>query len=248
MTATVLVTRGAGQNASLVQGLQSAGCCARAVPVITTVPVQSREKAMAERWRSGNIDWMLITSVNTVYYLTEWQKRHGLGIPAGLKTAAVGPKTKQALEQEGFRVELMPEKYKAVSLAEAAGRVIGDRENVLLPQSDQAADTLHRSLAARGLNVWVWHLYTTVPKEKNEPLLQAVLKNREVDVLTAASPSSIEALYRLAGAYRQVLLAMPVVAIGPSTGKAARETGFKYVYEADIHSVEGMIEKTKEII
>jgi uroporphyrinogen-III synthase len=203
---------------------------------------------MAERWRSGNIDWMLVTSVNTVYYLAEWQKRYNLGIPVGLKTAAVGPKTKQALEQEGFQVEMMPEKYTAVSLAEAAGRVIGDRENVLLPQSDQAADTLYRSLAARGLSVWVWHLYTTVPEEKNESLLQAVLKNREIDVLTAASPSSINALYRLAGAYRQVLLAVPVVVIGPSTGKAARETGFKYVYEADIHSVEGIIEKTKEII
>lgn len=248
MTATVLVTRGAGQNASLVQGLQSAGCCVKAVPIITTVPVRSREKAMAERWRSGNIDWMLVTSVNTVYYLAEWQKRHGLGIPANLKTAAVGPKTKQALEQEGFQVELMPEKYTAVSLAEAAGQVIGRRENVLLPQSAKAADTLYRSLAARGLSLWVWHLYTTVPEEKNEPFLQTILKNRGVDVLTAASPSSVEALYRLAGAYQQVLLAVPVVAIGPSTGQIARETGFKYVYEADIHSVEGMIEKTKEII
>ncbi|SDW68044.1 uroporphyrinogen-III synthase [Marinococcus luteus] len=248
MTATVLVTRGAGQNASLVRGLQSAGCCVKAVPVITTVPVLGREKAMAEWWQSGEIDWMLVTSVNTVYYLAEWQKRYGLGVPSGLKTAAVGPKTKQALEQEGFQVELMPEQYKAVSLAESAGRVIGRRENVLLPQSAQAADTLYRSLTAQGLSVWVWHLYTTVPEEKNESVLQTTLKHREVDVLMAASPSSVDALYRLAGAYRQELLAVPVVAIGPSTGRAARESGFKYVYEAEIHSVEGMIEKTKEII
>lgn len=203
---------------------------------------------MAEWWQSGDIDWMLVTSVNTVYYLAEWKKRYGLGVPPGLKTAAVGLKTKQALEREGFQVELMPEKYKAVSLAESAVRVIDRRENVLLPQSAQAADTLCRSLTAQGLSVWVWHLYTTVPEEKNESLLQAVLKNREIDVLTAASPSSADALYRLAGAYRQVLLAVPIVAIGPTTGGAAREIGFKYVYEAEIHSVEGMIEKTKEII
>ncbi|MDZ5783726.1 uroporphyrinogen-III synthase [Marinococcus luteus] len=247
MTATVLVTRGAGQHASLVQGLQSAGCCVKAVPVITTVPVRGMEKTMAERWQRGNIDWLLVTSVNTVYYLAEWQKRYGLGIPPGLKTAAVGPKTKQALEEEGFQVELMPEKYKAVSLAESAARVIGRRDNVLLPQSAQAADTLYRLLTDQGISVWVWHLYTTVPEEKNGALLQAVLKNQEVDVLTAASPSSVDALYRLAGAYRQALLTVPVVAIGPSTGRAARESGFKYVYEAEVHSVEGMIEKTKEI-
>lgn len=248
MTATVLVTRGSGQNASLVQGLQSAGCCVKAVPVITTVPIWSGEKAMVERWQSGDIDWMLVTSVNTVYYLAEWKKRYGLDIPPGLKTAAVGPKTKQALEQEGFQVELMPEKYKAVSLAESVVQTIDHRENVLLPQSAQAADTLYRSLTAQGLGIRVWHLYTTVPEEKNESLLQAVLKNQEIDVVTAASPSSVDALYRLAGAYRQVLLAVPVVAIGPTTGRAARETGFKHVYEAESHSVEGMIEKTKEII
>ncbi|WP_079475819.1 uroporphyrinogen-III synthase [Marinococcus halophilus] len=248
MTATVLVTRGTGQNASLVQGLQSAGCCVKAVPVITTVPRYKQEEEAAGRWKNGDIDWMLVTSVNAVYYLAGWKKRYGLGIPDGLKTAAVGPKTRQALELEGFQVELMPEKYNAVSLAESAGRVIDRRESVLLPQSAQAADTLHRLLAAQGINIWVWHLYTTVPEEKNKSLLQSVLKTREIDVLTAASPSSINALHQLAGAYRQVLSAIPVVAIGPSTGRAARESGFKYVYEAEVHSVEGIIEKTKEII
>ncbi len=232
--ARVLVTRPAGQATALGDALRRVG----AVPVFCPTieigdPVDWADLDGALRSASaGAFDWVVLTSANAVQRVT--QRLAALGLPhlGSARLAAVGEVTAAALATAGLAVELVPDRQDAEGLA-AAMRARGmSGQRVLYPHGSLARETLPSLLAAAGATVTAVEAYRTVPVTRIADDVLAAFRRGEIDVLTFASPSSVEGLANgLEGEVTHVE-ALPAVCVGEVTAAAARAAGFRSVVVA----------------
>ncbi|HEY5059293.1 MAG TPA: uroporphyrinogen-III synthase [Gaiellaceae bacterium] len=157
-------------------------------------------------------DWVVVTSPNGAAELA----RRLVAPPRRL--AAIGPGTGAELRARGLDVDLVPAESTQEGLAAALPRPAG---RVLVAAAEGARRVLVDELGADFLP-----LYRTV-----ELTLDAAPVG---DVVLLASPSAARALARTGSR-------LPVVAIGPQTGQAAREAGLDVVAEAETHDLEGLL-------
>jgi uroporphyrinogen-III synthase len=161
--------------------------------------------------RLPSFDWLVVTSVNGA-------SRVGTAVAAhrAVRLAAVGPATASTLaELAGRPVDLVPAVHRAEGLL---AEFPSGPARVLLPQADRAGPQLADGLAAKGCDVEVVHAYSTLGRRPS-PAERSALAG--LDAVVFASGSAVTA-WVAAGD-----LALPpvVVAIGPSTERAARHGG-----------------------
>ena len=124
-------------------------------------------------------DWLVVTSQTAVPALRD--------VPRDVKVAAVGEKTKQALEAEGFTVSLMPKTYTGEALFQQLRDVVSADEVVLFARGN-LANTKHMTMLS---HVQDWVVYETIPV----PLTPSQQQQLEtVKALLVLSPSAVEAL------------------------------------------------------
>lgn len=152
--------------------LEASGLSVHHVPLI-----QTRETHIpppVERF-----DWLVVTSQNAVPALQN--------LTRDVKVAAVGEKTKRALEAEGFTVSLMPETYTGEALFQELREVVSTDDVVLFARGN-LANTSHMTMLS---HVQDWVVYETIPL----PLTPAQQQQLEtVKALLVLSPSAVEAL------------------------------------------------------
>ncbi|MCX6030913.1 MAG: uroporphyrinogen-III C-methyltransferase [Chloroflexi bacterium] len=180
--------------------------------------------------RLAAFDWLVFTSVNTVTFTLD--RLFALGYDAralgGVRLAAVGPATAQALHSYGLRADFTPSRFTAADLATEMGDVAGAR--VLLPRSNlippaplpsqgrgemlpllslrrgekgdggmrEVRPDLADALNARGAIVETVIAYTVRPATA-EPGALAALLGGQIQVVTFASPSALDGLATLLG-------------------------------------------------
>ncbi|MGO1948196.1 MAG: uroporphyrinogen-III synthase, partial [Mycobacteriaceae bacterium] len=159
---TVLVPRAKSQAGPMSARLASHGAIPIEVPTISVEP--PRSPAQMERAVKGLVDgryhWIVFTSVNAVK--ATWEKLAEFGLDAralaGVRVAAVGQKTAQAVRDLGIAPELLP----ASNARNASGLVdvfppfdpdLDPVDRVLLPRADIATDTLVDGLIDLGWSV-----------------------------------------------------------------------------------------------
>src|SRR5580765_8791152 len=109
----VLVGRARHQASALSSGLRGLGAEVLEIPFIEIRKPRSY-KAFDEALKNlTEYDWLILTSVNGVDALWErLRKLHLGGKPMRhLKIAAIGPATRQAIEQHGVKVDVVPREY-----------------------------------------------------------------------------------------------------------------------------------------
>jgi len=152
----------------------------------------------------------------------------------------VGPKTAEAWRQAGGTVKAVPGKYSAADLVEVLGKDL-DTVSLLILRPEHVETTLGEELQKRGARVDEVVLYRTVAGEENAESLDALLKKEEVDVILFASPSAVYGILSMTGGPEKIrdLLA---VCIGPTTAKAAVDSGMKKVVFPEHYTSEGMVQ------
>jgi uroporphyrinogen-III synthase len=157
-------------------------------------------------------DWVVVTSPNGAGELA----RRLSALPRRL--AAIGPGTAAELRDHGLEPDLVPavstQEGLLVELPRPAGRV-------LLAAAEGA-----RRLLADELGADFLALYRTIELSPPEA--------PEGDVAVLASASAARAL-AATGAR------LPVLAIGPQTAAAARDSGLTVLAEAESHDVDGLV-------
>ncbi|PSL43997.1 uroporphyrinogen-III synthase [Salsuginibacillus halophilus] len=240
----VLVTRAAHQNASLSALLRQCGYIPAAVPLIRMEGVLDRS-SKAQLWKNIQAStWVVFTSVNTV---TFFMKAGGSAAKLiHTSVAAVGEKTKNALEAEGIQVDLVPKRYNAETLADALIAETAPGTEIFLPKSRQARPVLFNRLHAAGRSVRELALYDTVVNETSARTLQQELRHPHLFAVTFASPSSVSAFTQLAEEKPEELK-LPVVCIGPTTSEKAVQAGFQHVNTAEPYTAEGLLHQLEHI-
>src|SRR6202051_2743396 len=117
-----------------------------------------------------------------------------------LRTAAIGPATKKAIEQRGAKVDVVPKEYIAESVVRSLkNKVKGKR--VLLVRAKIARDVIPRELRKAGAEVDVIEAYETIAPKSSGEGLRRLLANgtRRPHAITFTSSSTVKNFVELLG-------------------------------------------------
>ena len=229
---SVVITRSAGQNASLRMLLEARGARVVEVPLIAIEEPEDEGRVRDEvLQRIHEFDWVVVTSTNGADRVAPFVSA---AMAAGDTDsfplfAAVGAATANSL---GTTASIVAEPARASVLAGSFPQGTG---RVLLVQGNLADEELAGAITAKGWDVTKVVAYRTAhlrpPRELMLPALAA-------DVLLLASGSAVGAWHDAFGTSTP-----PVVAsIGPSTTKAAEKLGISVSVTAGEQTLEALIQ------
>jgi uroporphyrinogen III methyltransferase / synthase len=243
----ILVPRTKEQAGGITAKLAEHGATADVVPTISVEPPrtpQQMEKAV-KGLVTGRYEWIGFTSVNAVKAVREKFTEYGLDARAfsGLKVAAVGGVTADALREWGIEPDLMPSKeHSAAGLLDAwppYDDVLDPINRVFLPRADIATDTLVAGLVENGWEVDDVTAYRTVRAAPPAAPVRDAIKTGAFDAVVFTSSSTVRNLVGIAGKPHPSTV---VACIGPATAKTAEEHGLRVDVLAAEPSADALVE------
>ena len=243
----VLVPRTKEQAASLTTRLRGYGAVPEEVPTISVEPPrnpQQMDKAV-RGLVEGRYEWIAFTSVNAVKAVREKFEEYGLDARAfsGLKIAAVGDKTAEAIAAWGLRADLVPsgEQSAAGLLADwpPYDDVLDPINRVFLPRADIATETLVAGLIDLGWECDDVTAYRTVRATPPPAPTRDAIKTGRFDAVVFTSSSTVRNLVGIAGKPHPSTV---IAVIGPATAKTAEEHGLRVDVLAAKPDVELLVE------
>lgn len=239
----VLVPRTKEQSESLAARLRMYGAVSEEVPTISVEPPrnpQQMDKAV-RGLVEGRYEWVAFTSVNAVKAVREKFEEYGLDARAfsGLKIAAVGEKTAEAIETWGIRPDLMPSgEQSGAGLVEdwpPYDELLDPINRVFLPRADIATETLAAGLVELGWEVDDVTAYRTVRAAPPPAPTREAIKSGKFDAVLFTSSSTVRNLVGIAGKPHATTI---IACIGPATAKTAEEHGLRVDVMAEKPSAE----------
>mgnify|MGYP000851349453 CR=1 FL=1 len=228
----VLVPRTKGLSGAMERRLEQYGAFPVQVPTISVEP--PRNPQPMERAIQGLVDgryqWIIFNSANAVRAVTERLAAFGLDARAfsGLRIAAVGVQTVQALRSWGIIPDLVPEAEQR-SEALAAGFPARDElldpiDRIFIPRADIAVDSLAAALHELGWQVDDAIAYRTVRAAPPPAEIREGIKAGRFDAVVFSSASTVRNMVGIAGKPHPETI---VAAIGPATMASCAEHGLR---------------------
>jgi uroporphyrinogen III methyltransferase/synthase len=239
MSHRILVTRPAGQADELADMLRARGLTPVVVPTVVIDATSTAAELDAMLESLDGASWLVLTSANGAEALAARLAASCQSLPVGLRVAAVGPATADALRAAGVRVDHVPGEYLTVAIAEGLGDVRGQR--IVLARADAATPDLCDALVERGAIVEEVIAYRTVEGSapSRDPLHGAL--HDDLAGIAFTSGSTVRGLMRLASPVdRGRARCIPAFCIGPVTADAARQSGFDIATVAADHTALGL--------
>ena len=238
---TVVVTRPKDRAGTLSKKLRALGAEVVEYPCIETVERAENPALDAAMEQLGHYRWLVFTSPAGPEIFMErlWKRGLDARALAGVKLAAIGPKTAAALGRCGLRADLVPEVYDSDHLAQAMESVEGP---VLLCRASRGSQALPELFSARGIPFDDIPCYDTVYES---PDAGAVLPLLEGETwVTFTSASTVRGFVQsLPGADLSHVLGL---CIGEQTAREARQYGLtvRVAREATMESLVELIRET----
>lgn len=241
----VLVPRTKDSTEQLREMLARFGAVSHEVPTMSVEPPrtpQQMERAI-HGLVSGRFEWVVFTSVNAVRAIRERFDASGLDARSlsGVRVAAVGDDTVEALVAMGVRPDLVPaaEQTTAALMDEWPDfDPLSDPINrVFLPRADIAIDTLVAGLAECGWEVEDVTAYRTVRATPPPVDTREAIKTGGFDAVVFTSSSTVRNLVGIAGKPHPASI---IACIGPATAKTAQEHGLRVDVLPDRADIESL--------
>jgi len=242
----VLITRAKEQAGSLAEELEALGATVAEIPSIEIRPPASYAALDATLNNIESYDWLILTSVNGVEALFARLATLGFGPEKllHLNIAAIGPATREKIEEHGLPVDVMPEKYVAESVVEELWEQVRGKR-VLLVRAKVARDVIPEELRKAGARVHVAEAYeTVVPEESRARLAQTLHDPRQrPTAITFTSSSTVRNFVALLGSDNPAksLHGITIASIGPVTSATLRELGLPVGVEAKEYTIPGLV-------
>jgi uroporphyrinogen-III synthase len=194
---------------------------------------------------TGRYEWVGFTSVNAVRAIREKFDEFGLDARsfAGLRVAAVGGVTAQALRDWGITPDLVPTgEQSALGLLEVWPAFDPDLDpiaRVFLPRADIATETLVAGLQDIGWEVDDVTAYRTVRAAPPPASVRDAIKNGSFDAVLFTSSSTVRNLVGIAGKPHPTTV---IACIGPATAKTAEELGLRVDVLAPVANADALVD------
>ncbi|MGH7670526.1 MAG: uroporphyrinogen-III synthase [Gemmatimonadaceae bacterium] len=240
----VVVTRSADKADTLARPLAALGAEVIAMPA-TRVELLDSGPVLEALRDLARYQWLVFTSQNAVAFFWQLLRQAGgdVSAMAGLRVAAVGPATANALQALGVDVTVTPRRFVAEGLLEALRErddVRGTRVLYLVARG--AREVLPAGLRELGASVDVTPLYRSVPDVQGAAALRERLLRGEVDLLTFTAGSTVRAFVDAVGV--DAVARAGIVSIGPITSAVVRDLGLEVRAEAEPSTMEALIQAT----
>ena len=234
------------QASGLVQQLSDLGAACLECPTIQVAPPADWSPLERAIDNLASYDWIVFTSVNGVRFFFERLFARGRDVRAlgHLRTAAIGPATAERLRSFGLTTDILPDSYRAEAVAAAFARECVQGKKILLPRAREARSVLPEALKDQGAAVDEVVAYETVAVPDSAEVLLQHLENRQIDLVTFTSSSTVKnfkALLPPADVDR-LMAGVTVASIGPITSDTARELGFKVHISAETFTIPGLVD------
>ncbi len=247
----ILVTRTREQASDLVSLLEDEGASCLEGATIALAEPPSWEALDRELGQLATYHWLLFTSPNAVRFFFKRLREQGLDSRAlaGPKIGVVGSATADSLAEYGVRADLLPEEFTGEGLAAALVAQGGGGQRILLPRAMQARDVLPATLKEAGAEVTVVSVYRNVRPPMSEEIRQA-LENKEVDLITFTSSSTVSNFVEMLGLDRDgltsLLAGVVIAAIGPITAATAQKAGLTVHIQPTPHTIPALVAGIQE--
>ncbi len=224
---TVVVTRPKERAGTLSEKLRDLGANVVECPCIELRETDELEPIRTALKRENK--FCVFTSPSGVTAAVHALTKLGLDLRAlyGMKLAATGKGTADALFEYGLSADLVPEKYDGESLADALIKRMGEGGTALLLRARQGGKQLPERLTEAGISVTDVPLYDTVYRSDKAEYLRALLGNGEVDYVTFTSASTVEGFAE--SLESEDFSGFTAVCIGAQTANAAERYGMNII-------------------
>jgi len=244
----ILVTRAREQASDLVDLLRAAHAEPIEFPVIKTVPpADSYEALDTALVNLTYFKWVVFASAPAVKAFFERLNANGADARAlsGLRIAAVGPATAQALRARGIERDFLPDVATGAALAQT---LPGDLEGVriLVPRAAEGDPSLIEILESRGALPAVAAAYETVIDGEGAAEVIEALQGGDVDAVTFTSSSTVKNFAAAAG-LTDFPTGIVSACIGPSTAQTFADLfGRAPDITAATHTISGLMASVEE--
>lgn len=217
---TVVVTRPRERAGTLAARLREQGANVIEAPCIETVE-RENVQPLADALRQKH-DWAVFTSPAGVHATVHALAKLGRDLRAlyGMKLAAIGRGTADALAGYGLTADLIPAQYDGEHLADALLEALPQGGAALLLRAAAGGQILPEKLKAAGVAVTDVPLYDTAYRCAKADALRAMLEAGAADVVTFTSMSTVEGFVQAVGAADYT--GFTALCIGEQTAQAAR--------------------------
>jgi len=242
----IVVTRAREQASTFLTALSELGADCIEFPTIEVVPPLSYEgldRAIAELER---YQWVIFTSVNGVKFFFERLRFLGKDSRSlkGMKVAAIGAKTGDAIRDNGIVPDLVPEEFRAEAVVEAFHREDVEGLRILLPRAAQAREVLPAELEKMGASVHVVEAYRTEKAHGDKSILREMMEGKRIQMITFTSSSTvqnfIEAFDEEGERFFRWMENVSVACIGPVTAKTAEKKGLQVDLVAGEYTIDAL--------
>lgn len=217
---TVVVTRPRERAGTLAARLREQGANVIEAPCIQTVE-RENVQPLADALRQKH-DWAVFTSPAGVHAAVHALAKLGRDLRAlyGMKLAAIGRGTADALAGYGLTADLIPAQYDGEHLADALTAAMPQGGAALLLRAAAGGQILPEKLKAAGVYVTDVPLYDTEYRCAKADELRAMLEQGAADVVTFTSMSTVEGFVQAVGVADYT--GFTALCIGEQTAQAAR--------------------------
>ncbi len=237
---TILVTRPIEQSEGLVESLTELGAAVLVQPAIEIGPPRDWKPVDAAIKKLASFDWLVFSSANGVRYFLERLPHHQLDVRAlgQSKIATIGPGTAEALAQYHLRADLLPEEYRAESLAESLAPVARGGRFLLL-RASRGREVLAETLTAAGASVEQAVVYESRDVTAPDSEIADALRVGRIDWVTVTSSAIARSLVAMFG---RNLASTRLAAISPLTAGVLEEAGFSVTVVAETYTTAGVLD------
>jgi uroporphyrinogen-III synthase len=248
------ITRSERDAKEFLQLVRDQGGRAIALPAIEIVP-QSLEVAeeFLDKLHRKKHHYSVFMSQQAVNILFDLARDKIAPALKSTTVVAVGPKTKQSLEEHGIKVGLVLEKFSSFGLVDLMSKIQPAGKKIIIPRSAAANDFTTEALSRLGMDVDEILLYT-VRTRTVEPIWKEfcdLLLQKKVNAIIFTSASNVKSFFEIMDEVSKDELQLDtltkVVSIGPLTSKALRGRGVR-CFEAEEHTVIGALKIAKQIL
>jgi uroporphyrinogen-III synthase len=248
------ITRSERDAKEFLQLVREQGGRAIALPAIEIVPKGPEvAEQFIDKLRKKKHYYCAFMSQQAVNILFDLARDKIAPVLKSTTVIAVGPKTKQSLEEHGIKVGLVLEKFSSFGLIDLLSRIEPAGKKIIIPRSGAANNFATAALIRLGMDVDEILLYT-VRTRAVEPIWKEfcdLLLQKRVDAIIFTSASNVNSFFEIMDRVSKDELQLDsitkVVSIGPFTSKVLRDRSIE-CFEAEEHTVRGALQIAKQVL
>lgn len=240
---TILITRPLHQADDLARRLAELGAEVLCQPAIEIKPLPLTDTSDRVLDMLDRFDWIVFSSRNGVQHFFErllhplLANNRDVRALGKAKIAAIGPGTAEELWGYHVRADLVPDEFRAESLAKALGSGAAGKR-FLLVRANRGRELLAEELAKAGGIVEQAIVYESVDVERVDPEIAARMAAGRIDWTIITSSAIARSAARLFG---DALSKSKLVSISPITSGTLRELGCEPAAEAKEYTAAGIV-------